>query len=546
MSMINQAQEGSQATVEQMTIEGCEPKAAPASPVSSEEEETKQLRKKFKETCGNTNTGLAVKAFFGMFSIVSVLAVCGIVKIHGISASQMLMFLINSIFAPYSIFRMEQMHLLPDGISTSGVSRFLGNPKFNWEKLLARVGGCAAVWIASLSDSSVHKILAVDDSDYDRHCRNSNPREGMGKPNKKHKKHRKHKGSRTELVGKKYDHARKRHSWGFRKLTLVFADSMSCIPLAFTLLTNSDNSKLKGDRKTDELDHRTRAYKRRKWAQLPAVEALLMMAKRVIPFIPKVKYLCADRWFSDPATVIRMRKGTGLHVITVLKHGKTKYLFEGKLLEIKGIFRLIKKRPGNARILSSIIVTVPGKGEFQGQDFQAKIVFVRNRANRKEWIAIMSTDTTLSDEDVIQHYTLRWKIECYFFSVKTFLGLTNECHAISYDAIVAHTTIVALRYIMLSVEQRKAADQRTLGELVAMFTEQIRNVDIADALAIMADALFNAVEGVLHPTDEQMSKIIEAFYSQLPERIRKLLDLAKAKIRRLADSDAVPELCDAS
>ena len=35
-------------------------------------------------------------------------------------------------------------------------------------------------------------------------------------------------------------------------------------------------------------------------------------------------------------------------------------------------------------------------------DIPAKIVFVRNRNNRKDWIALISTDVTLSEEEIIQ------------------------------------------------------------------------------------------------------------------------------------------------
>ena len=35
-------------------------------------------------------------------------------------------------------------------------------------------------------------------------------------------------------------------------------------------------------------------------------------------------------------------------------------------------------------------------------DIPAKIVFVRNRNNRKDWIALISTDVTLSEEEIIR------------------------------------------------------------------------------------------------------------------------------------------------
>ena len=52
-----------------------------------------------------------------------------------------------------------------------------------------------------------------------------------------------------------------------------------------------------------------------------------------------------------------------------------------------------------------------------------------------------------------------------------------------------------------------------------MVTEQIRNVDIVDALATMADALFHAVD-VLHPTDELYESYTSIFADDLATAVK--------------------------
>lgn len=61
----------------------------------------------------------------------------------------------------------------------------------------------------------------------------------------------------------------------------------------------------------------------------------------------------------------------------------------------------------------------------------AKIVCVRNRNKRKDWLAIVSTDVTLSEDEIIQLYGKRWDIEVFFKVCKSYLRLTNECHSLS-------------------------------------------------------------------------------------------------------------------
>ena len=46
--------------------------------------------------------------------------------------------------------------------------------------------------------------------------------------------------------------------------------------------------------------------------------------------------------------------------------------------------------------------------------FPAKIVCVRNKANRKDWLAFLCTDPALSEEEIIRIYGKRWQIEVFF------------------------------------------------------------------------------------------------------------------------------------
>ena len=87
------------------------------------------------------------------------------------------------------------------------------------------------------------------------------------------------------------------------------------------------------------------------------------------------------------------------------------------------------------------------------ENIQAKIVFVRNKNNRKDWIALLSTDTSLSEDEIIALYGKRWDIEPFFKVCKSYLRLEKEFQTRSYDAIVAHTAIVFIRYMMLALEK---------------------------------------------------------------------------------------------
>ena len=78
------------------------------------------------------------------------------------------------------------------------------------------------------------------------------------------------------------------------------------------------------------------------------------------------------------------------------------------------------------------------------------MVFVRHRSKKKEWLAILCTDLTLTAEEIIQNYAIRWDIEVFFKCTKSMLRLQKEFKGCSYDMMISHTTVVFSRYILLA------------------------------------------------------------------------------------------------
>lgn len=159
-------------------------------------------------------------------------------------------------------------------------------------------------------------------------------------------------------------------------------------------------------------------------------------------------YVLFDSWFSNPAQITAIHS-KGMDVIAMIKKSsRIKYSYCGEQLNIKEIYSRNKKRRGRSKYLLSVDVMV-GKENPN----PAKIVCVRNKANRKDWLAFICTDRTLSEEEIIRIYGKRWQIEVFFKACKSMLNLIGECHSLSYDALTAHVAIVFTRYMLLATEQ---------------------------------------------------------------------------------------------
>jgi hypothetical protein len=89
----------------------------------------------------------------------------------------------------------------------------------------------------------------------------------------------------------------------------------------------------------------------------------------------------------------------------VKKSSKVNYEFEGQQLNIKQIFSRCKKRRDRSKYLLSVEIMV-GKEDSKNDEhlITTKIVYVRNRNNKQDWLALISTDTSLSEEEIIRIY----------------------------------------------------------------------------------------------------------------------------------------------
>ena len=124
----------------------------------------------------------------------------------------------------------------------------------------------------------------------------------------------------------------------------------------------------------------------------------------------------------------------------------------------------------------------------------AKIVCVRNRSNRKDWLAIICTYMELDEKEIICIYGKRWEIEVFFKTCKQILKLESECKSLSYDALTAHVSIVFTRYMVLSVEKRLNEDDRTVGERFFIMVDELQDITLNQSMAIIVQAFIDTVQ----------------------------------------------------
>lgn len=438
----------------------------------------------------------AISTFFSTFRIGNLLHKCNAQKEKGVPVIDIFKYKLCNVFADRSMYMQQKTGSFKESFSKNTFYRFLNSPKTNWLRFTTLLSKKVADAVEPLTSEDRVNAFVVDDSLFERtSCK------------------------QTELGSRVFDHTSMKYCKGFRLMTLGWTDGNTFLPVNSCLLASSKEKNLIGP--VDQCDGRSLAAKRRKLAQTKGTEVMIELLKTAQNAGHHADYVLFDTWFSSPAQLIAVKK-LGLDSIAMLKKSSHIYYeYEGKQLSIKKIFGICKKRRGRSKYLLSVNVMV-GKDE----KIPAKIVCVRNKKNKKDWIAFICTNPELSEEEIIRIYGKRWQIEVFFKTCKSYLQLISECHSLSYDALTAHVAIVFTRYLMISMEQRRNKDDRTLGEIFYFFTDELADITFGESFQIIITAMIESISAIFQPTEEQLAMFIEMFVGQLPEYIRN--SLAKA------------------
>ena len=248
-------------------------------------------------------------------------------------------------------------------------------------------------------------------------------------------------------------------------------------------------------------------------------KAMIELIRKALSAGIKAEYVLFDTWFSSPAQLIDIKK-LGLHAIAMIrKSPKIHYIYNGEKLNLNKIYGMNKKRRGRSKYLLSVNVEI----EKDGVRIPAKIVCVRNKKNRKDWVPFICTNPDLSEEEIIRIYGKRWQIEVFFKTCKSMLNLVGECHSLSYDALTAHVAIVFARYMLLALTGRQNQDLRTMGEIFFFLTDELEDITFAYAFGIILQAMIDSIHKHFQITEEQMQEFISDFYLGLPEYMQTAL-----------------------
>jgi hypothetical protein len=393
-----------------------------------------------------------VNKLFGKFQIHRQLQVSGLSKGKGYSLLEMLFLMLllilessGSVYAGISKLGKEKLK--------TPLNNLLNHEHYNWRRLLYSVAGR----FAQLCPVQAEKIsvLIIDDTSREKT------------------------GRKGENLAWFVDHCKQRYYMGFQVIMAVWSNGRSAIPLDFELKIGK--SIIKHAART-HYHKGTHPEQRERMAKQKKVKIAIQFIKRAVQRRYKFRYLLWDSWFNCSESmrfVFSELKHKGIDLIAMLKRDGQKYLHQGQFHTIKELYRKAGKwtqHPNTEIKYKSLFVTILDKTtsphpEEQTTLGQVKICFYKYPSS-KHFKVIVSTDTELTEWEVLSIYLRRWAVEVVFKDLKQHFGYAMSKSS-KYAPQIADLSIRCVFYIMFCYLQ-EGQPEKSKAQLLLEFYHEMQ------------------------------------------------------------------------
>ena len=428
--------------------------------------------------------------FFERYGIGKLLRSANASKLKGFPVMQIFLLAVSTAFFLFFFYMQMRLHPGRFPFAKDVFYRFMNSCRINWRRFTMLLSSrIIRETIEPLTSKNRQNVFIIDDSLFSRN-----------------------RSKKVELLARVFDHAHQEFVYGFRMLTLGWSDGNTFLPVSHCLLS-TENAKNRMVEASSAIDPRTNGGRQRKLAQQKCTDVAWKLLEEAIKEGIPAKHVLFDTWFCSPSALVRIKKDLQLDAVAMTKKSsKMHYRYQGKKQSVMDIYKQCRKRRGRAKYLLSVEAEAV-RGD---ESVPVRLVYVRNRNKRSQYLVLVSTDMSLSEEEIIQMYGKRWGIEVFFKACKSYLRLSRDCRSISYDAMTAHVAVVFTRYAMLAVEQRESVDERSLGELFYLANEEMPDLPYYEALCRIMTQFADLVQQHCLLDESVVQEMLDIFVEQLP------------------------------
>lgn len=210
----------------------------------------------------------------------------------------------------------------------------------------------------------------------------------------------------NEIVCWHYDHSKERNVKGINFVTALYQTKAVALPVGFHLVAKTEKYL---DRKTEKEKRRSPASKNE-----IALELIGQAVRNRLPF----RFVLFDSWFSSKENMMKIKGELHKDFICPIKTNRKVAM--SLAAKLKGQFHRVDTLELEAEATREIYL--------EGVSFPlllAKQVFT-NEDGSTGTLYLVSSDTTLSFDDLTTSYQRRWHVECYHKSLKQNVSLEKS------------------------------------------------------------------------------------------------------------------------
>lgn len=327
---------------------------------------------------------------------------------------------------------------------------------------------------------------------------------------------------------------------------------MGTVPFRYRFSVLSSRNEKNRILEAADADVRTHAGKIRQQALESKPDRVIAMLKDAVKAGINADYVLMDTWFTAEPLLHKIKE-LGLDAIGMVKQLKQRYFLNGQACSLDDLLAFVKKSAGG-RFVSDFIGSVCVKTK-NGLD--VKIVFIVNCNNRSESLAILTTDLSLTEQEIVQYYALRFNIEGLFFNAKHCLHLTAESQCRMFDSTAAFCALGILRLIIVEWIVLGRRNPNTKSGLTFIVAEEELQQPFEKAVCLIFECLKQIAavlvqRGLMKKKDQQAAEavIMELFWDKMNEScsfirefVRRSFDKAEQQAYESKKQSAKQELC---
>ena len=303
--------------------------------------------------------------------VAQILRQTGIRKSLGHSAYRVFLSLLLLAFQGKNLYRYLNYDHTAESMDKNTYYRFLNESTYNWRRFLLTLSAEVVTSFKRLTAPDRVNVLILDDSVVSRNRSN-----------------------KVELLARIFDHSICSYLKGFTLLSLGWSDGYSFGPTDFAMLSSRKEAN-RFQEISNDVDKRISGGKHRKEALIKKTDTAIGLIRYTLKQGITADYVLMVSCFTHEP-MIKNILAEGLDVVGMVKDNKQKYSYNGKFFTLKELRKLIPSK-GIKNILGH--VTLENKS-----GIPVRLTYVKNRSSKRDWLVILSTDLSLTSEEVVRIY----------------------------------------------------------------------------------------------------------------------------------------------